>query len=121
MTYTPEIVASPAEQPATDYFTGSATGPFIDTGVYAEDRQTGRRFGRIYLSKDTLLALAAMFDEPATPQTQNSDYARGYLDGTRDGLAGDLADVARALGGFLDRIEPALDPEGNRAGGPRFD
>lgn len=120
MAFTPQVVNSPAEQPAVDYFTGSATGPFLDTGAYAEDRQTGRRFGRIYISKDIVLSMASQFEAPATPQEQNSDYSNGYLDGIRDGLGDDLVAVARALRAVLDRIEPVADPEGDHAGAPVF-
>lgn len=116
MTYNPQIVGAPTEQPAVDYFTGSAQGPFIDTGLYATDRQTGRRFGRIYLSADTVRHLASLLDEEPTPTSKNSNYAVGYLDGVKDVIGPDLVRTADSLRRWLDRIEPVADPSGDLEG-----
>lgn len=114
VTFDPKIVDSPAEQPAVDYLTGSANGPFIDTGVYAMDRLTGRRLGRIYLSKDTVLSLAQMFDEKPSHGENSAEYSRGYLDGVKDDLGSDLGRVAGALAGFLRYTGALADPTSNR-------
>lgn len=114
MTYNPEIVEGPAEQPAVDYLTGSAVGPFIDTGVYAEDRQTGRRYGRIYLSKDTVLSLAALLGGVPTPQEERTEYARGFLDGVKENIGGDLVRTSDALRRWLDLAVPVAGPEGDQ-------
>jgi len=112
--FDPKIVDSPAEQPAVDYLTGSANGPFIDTGVYAMDRLTGRRFGRIYLSKDTVLSLAGMFDEKPSYEENRAEYSRGYLDGVKDDLGDDLGRVAGALAGFLRHVDAVADSKSDQ-------
>lgn len=102
----PQITNSPALQPAVDFLTGSAVGPFVDTGVKATD-QFGRIIGHIYLSKATVLALAALFETDLPEQTQ--EYARGFLDGTREAIGGNLSDVARDLRRYLDVVAPVSD------------
>jgi len=107
------IVEGPEEYPAVDYLTGSAVGPFIDTGVYAVNRETGRRFGRIYLSESTVRYLNSLFDADPVAQAErrNRDYAEGVLDGTRDVIGPDLVRVADSLRRFLDRVAPVEPPE----------
>lgn len=112
------IVDSPEEFPGADYLTGSVIGPFIDTGVYVVNKETGRRFGRIYLSKDTVRFLNSLFDaDPVADESQRSDdYAKGYLDGTRDVIGPDLVRIASDLRGFLDRVAPMEPAEDHSEG-----
>lgn len=112
MAYSPKVVAQASEAPGTDFFTHSATGPFVDTGLYHQDPLTGRRFGRIILSRDTILHLASLFEETDSPQTDNEHYSRGYLDGLRDTIGPDLVRSLHALGRHLDRLSPLADTEG---------
>jgi hypothetical protein len=102
----PQITNAPALHPAVDFLTGSAVGPFVDTGVDAND-QFGRLIGRIYLSKATVLALADLFETDRPDQSQ--EYARGFLDGTREAIGGNLAAVARDLRRYLDVVAPLSD------------
>lgn len=104
-----KIVESPAEFPGVDYLTGSAVGPFVDTGVYVTHKETGRRFGRIYLSKATVLALAEMFGEGLRGPS-SEDYARGYFDALKEDTRGTLDATARDLRRALDIIAPVADP-----------
>jgi hypothetical protein len=102
----PQVTNAPENQPAVDFLTGSAVGPFVDTGVKATD-QFGRIIGHIYLSKATVLALADLFETDRPDQSQ--EYARGFLDGTREAIGGNLAAVASDLRRYLDVVAPVSD------------
>lgn len=99
-----QVVEAPAMQPGVDYVTGTAQGPFIDTG---RDITVGeRRFGRIYLSKDTVREMAQEFGllGPDTTQaSRTASYHEGKLDGLREELGGDLYRVVNTLERWLDR------------------
>jgi hypothetical protein len=114
MSFNPVVVTAPTEQPAVCYLTGSSVGPFIDTGLYAEDKITGRKFGRIYLCKDIVLALAAMFDEKPTPAQERASYSRGFLDGVNSELGPDLARTADGLRRYLDHVGAVVDSAGDQ-------
>ena len=109
MPFNPVVVDAPTEQPAVCYLTGSSVGPFVDTGLYAEDKVTGRKFGRIYLCKDIVLALADLFGERPTPEGARAEYAKGFLDGVKSELGPDLARTADGLRRYLDHAVAVVD------------
>lgn len=107
------VVDAPALQPASDYVTGTAVGPFIDTGKDVIGAG-GRVLGRIYLSKDTVTEMARELGLLGTPvDTQillDDAYHRGKLDSLKEELGGDIYAVAARLGHWLDHIRPDVAP-----------
>lgn len=120
------IVQNPEEFPGCDYLTGSVIGPFIDTGVYVTNKETGRRFGRIYLSQDTIRYLNSLFeaDPVADGALRTREYAEGFLDGTRESVGPDLVRIAHDLRRYLDVVAPdgpaVGDSEGDGGTGERL-
>ena len=97
---------TPELQPGVDYVTGSATGPFIDTG---KDILFGERvLGRIYLSKATVAELAREFGiikDQATDEALQDAYFRGKLDGMKENVGGDLNAVVATLRSWLAYVD----------------
>lgn len=52
------LVESLALPPGQDYFSGSRSGPFVDTGIDVDEASP---WGRIYLCEDTVGTLASLF------------------------------------------------------------
>lgn len=109
-----KLVKSPDRQPAVDFITRSAEGPFVDTGVDIRLRsQPGMPVvvERLYLSVSTVRFLAEVaglsFGESEQDREDVASYearliAQGKLDGLREGIGDDLANVARTLREWLD-------------------
>ncbi len=103
------LVTHPDRNPACDFITRSTVGPFVDTGVDVRMRpQPGMQevTERIYLSKATIAALAQVAEVVSSAGGSTSRdaelIARGKLEGLKEGLGDDLADVVRTLGRWLD-------------------
>lgn len=112
-----KVVTHPDRQPAVDFITRSAQGPFIDTGVDVLMRtQPGNPpvTERVYLAKDTVIQLASLLEVAGTSLPSEGQVAhwiaQGKLEGMREGLGDDLADVARTLGRWLDDAGVAREP-----------
>lgn len=107
------VTEAPALQPAYDYITGNAVGPFIDTGKDIIGAG-GRVLGRLYLSKDTVREMAqelGLLSAPVNAQVHLDDaYHRGKLDSLKEELGGDLYNVASHLGRWLDHIRADVAP-----------
>lgn len=105
------VVEGPELQPAVDYVTNSAVGPFIDTGKDIIGAG-GRNLGRLYLSKDTVEEMARELGILGTTVTHalvDDAYHRGKLDALKEELGGDLYSVSASLARWLDHIRPDLD------------
>lgn len=100
------VVEAPNLQPAFDYVTGNAVGPFIDTGKDIIG-PGGRVMGRLYLSKDTVEEFARELGLLG-PQTNShlidAAYHRGKVDALKEELGGDLHHVTAVLGRWLDHL-----------------
>lgn len=95
--------------PAVDYVTGSAVGPFVDTGRNIQD-QAGRVLGRIYLSKDTVAEMArelGLIGGHSDSTALETAYLKGKLDGLKEELGGDIYAVADTLRRWLAHVDPA--------------
>lgn len=111
------VTEAPALQPAFDYITGNAVGPFIDTNKDIIG-PGGRVMGRLYLSKDTIEEMARELGllGPALHQGLIDDaYHRGKLDALKEELGGDLYSVSASLGRWLDHIRPDVAPDPGEA------
>ena len=109
-----KLVTSPDRQPAVDFITRSAEGPFVDTGVDIRLRsQPGMPVAveRLYLSVATVRFLAEVvgltFGEGEKEREDVDAYearliAQGKLDGLKEGIGDDLGNVARTLREWLD-------------------
>lgn len=105
-----KIVTHPDRQPAVDFLTRSAQGPFIDTGVDVLMRpQPGQPpiVERVYLALDTVKQLASIFGVAGGGQAFTADrekqlIATGKLEALKEGLGDELADVGRTLRRWLD-------------------
>lgn len=105
-----QIVTHPERQPAVDFITRSAQGPFIDTGVDVILRsQPGNpvTVERVYIALDTIKQLAAMFGLSGggnvfTDERVKQLIATGKLEALKEGLGDELADVGRTLRRWLD-------------------
>lgn len=109
-----KLVKSPDRQPAVDFITRSAEGPFVDTGVDIRLRsQPGMPVvvERLYLSVSTVRFLAEVaglsFGESEQYREDVASHearliAQGKLDGLKEGIGDDLANVARTLREWLD-------------------
>ena len=103
------VVTHPEHQPAVDFITRSAHGPFIDTGV---DVQLRSRPGmpitveRVYLSFNVIAQLAQLAgivtENHTTTEREQQLIAQGKLEGMREGLGERLADVGDTLRRWLD-------------------
>lgn len=106
------VTNAPERLPGVDYITGTAVGPFVDTGRDIEG-PGGRNLGRIYLSKDTVAEMARELgiikghDENIAVQAA---YNKGKLDGLKEELGGDIYSIADTLRRWLEHIAPAGDP-----------
>lgn len=101
------VVTAPTKAPAVDYVTGTAVGPFIDTGRDIQD-QAGRILGRIYLSKDTIREMAhelGLIGGHADRATIDDAYHRGKLDGLKEDLSGDIYSISATLGRWLAHLD----------------
>lgn len=110
-----QLVAQPAHDPARDIITGSTAGPFVDCGAWV---QPSMRKQRIYLSVDTIRALAEaagitqpVFDASAEAKLR----AEGALDFLKENLHGDLVRTLQRLAHFLDDADVGGD-EGSDEG-----
>lgn len=106
MTSPYKVVGIAEKAPGIDYVTGSAVGPFIDTG---KDIQIGdRRFGRIYLSKSTVAEMArelGIVGGAAGNAAIEAAYNKGKLDALKEELSGDLYSVADTLRRWLAHVD----------------
>jgi len=100
-----KVTNAPELQPAVDFLTQSANGPFVDTGGDYRDR-TGRIMGRVYLSIDTIRHLADVAGVLATSSDAELTraYNKGLVDGVKEDLGGNLVRVADTLQRFLDDV-----------------
>mgnify|MGYP000853084519 CR=1 FL=1 len=104
-----KLVTHPEKAPAVDFITRSSVGPFVDTGVDVIMRsQPGNPVitERVYLSVATIGHLAQLAgidgDATITPAREKQLIAQGKLEGLREGLDGQLADLGRTLRRWLD-------------------
>jgi hypothetical protein len=104
-----KLVAHPEKAPAVDFLTRSGVGPFVDTGVDVLLRsQPGLpvQVERVYLSAATIHQLAQMVGVNAqagvSEEREQQLIAQGKLEGLREGLDGQLVDVAGTLRRWLD-------------------
>ena len=102
-----KVVGTAGKAPGIDYVTGSAVGPFIDTGrdIQLPD---GRRLGRIYLSKTTVAEMArelGLIGGSADSTALEAAYNKGKLDGLQEELSGDLYSVADTLRRWLAYVD----------------
>lgn len=106
-----ELVTHPDKNPAVDFITRSSQGPFVDTGVDVLFRpQPGLPVvtERVYLSVFTIQQLAQVVgitaegEQSFTQEREKQLIAVGKLEGLKEGLGDDLANVARSLARWLD-------------------
>lgn len=104
------LVTHPEKAPAADFITRSTVGPFVDTGVDVLLRsQPGMPVvtERVYLSVATITQLAQLAGVGGTSEENSAArdaqlIAQGKLDGLKEGIGDDLANVARTLDRWLD-------------------
>lgn len=115
-----ELVTHPQLAPAADFITRSTVGPFVDTGVDVILRtQPGMpvQRERVYLAVGTIAHLAQVSGvgghEGITKEREAQLIAIGKLEGMKENLGGNLADVAHTLRRVLD----AVGSGGGRDGG----
>lgn len=114
-----QLVTHPERAPAVDFLTRSAQGPFIDTGVDVILRtQPGNPVitERVYISVATIGHLAQLAGISGGVEDLNRDahlIAQGKLEGLKEGLGDDLADVAHTLRRWLDSAGVGLDGSGD--------
>lgn len=114
-----KLVTHPEKAPAVDFITRSSVGPFVDTGVDVILRsQPGNpvTVERLYLSVATIGHLAQLAgitaDATISPEREKQLIAQGKLEGLREGLDGQLADLGRTLRRWLDDAGvDVLDPD----------
>ena len=100
------VVEAPTLQPAHDYVSGNAVGPFIDTGKDIIG-PGGRVMGRLYLSKDTVEEYArdlGLLGGQVTNALIDEAYYRGKLDAIKEEIGGDIHHVATVLSRWLDHL-----------------
>lgn len=104
-----KLVTHPEKAPAVDFITRSSVGPFVDTGVDVIMRSLPGNpviTERVYLSVTTIGYLAQLAgidgDATITPAREKQLIAQGKLEGLREGLDGQLADLGRTLRRWLD-------------------
>ena len=107
-----KVVTHPSLAPAVDFITRSSVGPFVDTGVDVLLRsQPGTPVvtERVYLAFSTIRQLAKMagLGGSAAEKESAAEYearliAQGKLDGLKEGIGDDLANVVRTLREWLD-------------------
>lgn len=104
-----QLVTHPSLAPAVDFITRSGVGPFVDTGVDVTMRsQPGMPVvrERVYLSVATIKSLAHLAgvsgDSGFTDEREQQLIALGKLEGLREGLDGQLADLGGTLRRWLD-------------------
>lgn len=109
-----KLVTHPDRAPACDFITRTTVGPFVDTGVDVLLRsQPGNPIitERVYLSVSTIRQLAQIAGlgagDSESEQESIAEYearlmAQGKLDGLKEGLGDDLANIARTLRQWLD-------------------
>lgn len=112
-----KLVTHPDKSPAVDFITRSSEGPFVDTGVDILLRsQPGNPVitERVYLSVNTIRQLAQLaglgIGASDAEQESAAEYearliAQGKLDGLKEGLGDDLANVARTLREWADAAD----------------
>lgn len=109
------VVDAPTLAPGTDYVTGTAVGPFIDTGRDIRD-QAGRNLGRLYLSKSTIAEMArelGLIGGHADSTAIEAAYNKGKLDGIQEELGGDLYSVTDTLRRWLAHVDSTGSAVGN--------
>lgn len=107
-----KLVTHPEKAPAVDFITRSGEGPFVDTGVDVIMRsQPGNPVitERVYLSVATIRNLAQIAGvggdgEAFTEEREAQLIAHGKIEGMKEGLGDDLADVAHTLRRWLDAV-----------------
>lgn len=107
------VVTHPELQPAVDYVTSSAVGPFIDTG---RDIKFGdRKLGRIYLSKDTVAEMARELDlidnGQASEEALQRAYNTGRLDQLKESLGGDIYRIVDVLERWLAFVRTGVESD----------
>jgi len=103
------VTNAPERLPGVDYVTGTAVGPFIDTGRDIEG-PGGRILGRIYLSKDTVAEMArelGIIKQNDDSIAIQAAYNKGKLDGLREELGGDLYSIVSVLRRWLEHVDPS--------------
>lgn len=103
-----KVVNVAERSPGVDYITKTSVGPFIDTGVDIQ-LPDGRRFGRIYLSKDTVAEMArelGIIGGHASEGAIQNAYNRGLLDASKEEIGGDLITVTGTLRRWLAYVDP---------------
>lgn len=106
------LVTHPALAPAVDFITRSSVGPFVDTGVDVLLRsQPGNPVvtERVYLAVSTIRQLAQLAglggsdaEKESAAEYEARLIAQGKLDGLKEGIGDDLADLVRTLREWLD-------------------
>lgn len=105
--YSPYKVMESSEYPPGNCFvTGSAQGPFIDTGVYIPKE----RFGQLVLSRDFIAQAArelGLFD--GAEEREQRAYDIGYAEGVKEELSGHLDRAVDQLGLAVDVLRSIRD------------
>jgi hypothetical protein len=92
--------------PGNCFVTGSAQGPFIDTGVYIPKE----RFGQLVLSKAFIAEAArllGLFDD--TEEKIDKAYDVGFAEGVKEDLSGSLDRAVTDLGLVVDVLRDMRD------------
>lgn len=107
-----KVVDSPALQPASDFFTGTVVGPFIDTVLTIDlhrfnlaQIKTGMR---VYVSRDTVREWAeqlGLFEQADATDDYQRGYKDGYEDELKENIGDDLRNIAYKLGPIADWLD----------------
>ena len=102
-----KLVTHPEHQPAVDFITRSAEGPFVDTGVSVQHRlQPGMPLvtERVYLSVHTIKHLSQLvgLSSENVELHQEKLLAQGKVEYIKEDLGGRVRDLADLLSGIAD-------------------
>ena len=125
-----QMTDAPTMLPAVDFFTRTANGPFLDTGVSL----TVESKGRVYISVETLREMAEIAGILETKNSEEKNlheiaiYNAGYRDGLAEGnylverVTSIVAQLAPNRGTVVsDDVEVVAEPAkaaGNKSGKP---
>lgn len=100
------VMESSEYPPGNCFVTGSATGPFIDTGVYIPKE----RFGQLVLSKAFIEQAAHMLGLFADVEDKiDQAYDIGYAEGVKEEISGSLDRAVDNLGLAVDVLRSLRD------------
>lgn len=117
-----KVVTHPEQQPAVCFITGSAVGPFIDTGIDVIIRRNPNvpfERQRVYISQAVIENFAQLLGFEGTQGVSDrlaeGFKAQGKIDFMNEGLSGVLV----SLGDSLARIVAAADRGGDDLAGAK--